>query len=210
MAVSHIQNIAPGPPREMARATPAMFAVPTRDAAEMEKARNGEMFRLPSESRPPGSTSVRNISGSSRTCTTPVLMVKYRPVGMRTATRMYDETVLTLSNTPWSISIELSLLRQSCCEDWRFRTPSVVGYSLPPVTAVRRGGVCLGNHLLCRALRNAEAAQPVFSDLSEDRKSTRLNSSHVSISYAVFCLKKKIIMVIQMIRGVRLQNKCPF
>src|SRR5699024_12750644 len=27
--------------------------------------------------------------------------------------------------------------------------------------------------------------------LSPDRKSTRLNSSHVSISYAVFCLKKK-------------------
>src|SRR5437868_14860949 len=28
-------------------------------------------------------------------------------------------------------------------------------------------------------------------DLNIDRKSTRLNSSHVSISYAVFCLKKK-------------------
>src|SRR5699024_11775957 len=28
---------------------------------------------------------------------------------------------------------------------------------------------------------------------AEDRKSTRLNSSHVSISYAVFCLKKKKI-----------------
>src|SRR5699024_12303161 len=28
---------------------------------------------------------------------------------------------------------------------------------------------------------------------NRDRKSTRLNSSHVSISYAVFCLKKKII-----------------
>src|SRR5690625_6867948 len=27
---------------------------------------------------------------------------------------------------------------------------------------------------------------------TEDRKSTRLNSSHVAISYAVFCLKKKI------------------
>src|SRR5690625_6859129 len=26
---------------------------------------------------------------------------------------------------------------------------------------------------------------------NEDRKSTRLNSSHVAISYAVFCLKKK-------------------
>src|SRR5690349_22628289 len=32
----------------------------------------------------------------------------------------------------------------------------------------------------------SEQAQP-----AEDRKSTRLNSSHVEISYAVFCLKKK-------------------
>src|SRR5690606_42052299 len=32
------------------------------------------------------------------------------------------------------------------------------------------------------------AREPV---LFEDRKSTRLNSSHVKISYAVFCLKKK-------------------
>src|SRR5699024_11620382 len=29
------------------------------------------------------------------------------------------------------------------------------------------------------------------SSTAKDRKSTRLNSSHVSISYAVFCLKKK-------------------
>src|SRR2546430_8538334 len=29
------------------------------------------------------------------------------------------------------------------------------------------------------------------SDADEDRKSTRLNSSHSQISYAVFCLKKK-------------------
>src|SRR5438445_5918261 len=28
----------------------------------------------------------------------------------------------------------------------------------------------------------------------EDRKSTRLNSSHANISYAVFCLKKKIML----------------
>src|SRR5690349_23800613 len=28
-------------------------------------------------------------------------------------------------------------------------------------------------------------------EMSTDRKSTRLNSSHVEISYAVFCLKKK-------------------
>src|SRR5699024_12781179 len=30
-----------------------------------------------------------------------------------------------------------------------------------------------------------------ISEANIDRKSTRLNSSHVSISYAVFCLKKK-------------------
>src|SRR5690606_42143684 len=33
--------------------------------------------------------------------------------------------------------------------------------------------------------------EKVFIHLSIDRKSTRLNSSHVKISYAVFCLKKK-------------------
>src|SRR5699024_12234377 len=33
-----------------------------------------------------------------------------------------------------------------------------------------------------------------ISTPAEDRKSTRLNSSHVSISYAVFCLKKKKII----------------
>src|SRR5438067_7597984 len=32
-----------------------------------------------------------------------------------------------------------------------------------------------------------------------DRKSTRLNSSHVSISYAVFCLKKKIKKIVMLI-----------
>src|SRR5438874_6480684 len=34
--------------------------------------------------------------------------------------------------------------------------------------------------------------EPAQADLEiQDRKSTRLNSSHVEISYAVFCLKKK-------------------
>src|SRR5690242_21344937 len=33
--------------------------------------------------------------------------------------------------------------------------------------------------------------EPLKVRLRADRKSTRLNSSHMSISYAVFCLKKK-------------------
>src|SRR5699024_11334743 len=36
---------------------------------------------------------------------------------------------------------------------------------------------------------------PLFIYYLGDRKSTRLNSSHVSISYAVFCLKKKKIII---------------
>src|SRR5438874_13464750 len=35
------------------------------------------------------------------------------------------------------------------------------------------------------------SAQAQVGTLTRDRKSTRLNSSHVEISYAVFCLKKK-------------------
>src|SRR6266704_774743 len=41
----------------------------------------------------------------------------------------------------------------------------------------------------CQRLRHALDRESV----EQDRKSTRLNSSHVSISYAVFCLKKKKI-----------------
>src|SRR3712207_7687379 len=38
-----------------------------------------------------------------------------------------------------------------------------------------------------------EGEQQGADDKEEDRKSTRLNSSHANISYAVFCLKKKAI-----------------
>src|SRR5206468_8433902 len=37
----------------------------------------------------------------------------------------------------------------------------------------------------------AEGAERAEDPVGEDRKSTRLNSSHDQISYAVFCLKKK-------------------
>src|SRR5690348_17939071 len=44
--------------------------------------------------------------------------------------------------------------------------------------------VCCVNSTARRSLRSANVS-------TQDRKSTRLNSSHPSISYAVFCLKKK-------------------
>src|SRR5256885_2998534 len=50
--------------------------------------------------------------------------------------------------------------------------------------------VTVGSYLAHQALR--ERRPPVRPQLgNRDRKSTRLNSSHLVISYAVFCLKKK-------------------
>src|SRR5699024_12536917 len=42
-----------------------------------------------------------------------------------------------------------------------------------------------------KKLASEELDEPPEHLVHGDRKSTRLNSSHVSISYAVFCLKKK-------------------
>src|SRR3712207_8707185 len=50
-----------------------------------------------------------------------------------------------------------------------------------------------GRGLICLAL-TPERCDELGLDLmaaKKDRKSTRLNSSHANISYAVFCLKKK-------------------
>src|SRR5207302_8112674 len=54
-------------------------------------------------------------------------------------------------------------------------------------------GLLDGEHRRVEGRDAEEERRPVARDLLEhrDRKSTRLNSSHVKISYAVFCLKKK-------------------
>src|SRR5207248_10081532 len=45
---------------------------------------------------------------------------------------------------------------------------------------------------MCEARQNSRRkSQPEHRPANRDRKSTRLNSSHRTISYAVFCLKKK-------------------
>src|SRR2546426_3833670 len=53
-----------------------------------------------------------------------------------------------------------------------------------------RYAVTIFAHATAHSIQNGgKAANHSFS--AEDRKSTRLNSSHLVISYAVFCLKKK-------------------
>src|SRR3712207_8218452 len=46
-------------------------------------------------------------------------------------------------------------------------------------------------HLPKGCVGQGHVQQRVTGAADEDRKSTRLNSSHANISYAVFCLKKK-------------------
>src|SRR5438309_9277355 len=69
--------------------------------------------------------------------------------------------------------------------------PLVLGAeALLPVLAELLGGgpIDARHRLLVRLVRIFVG---VDAEGAEDRKSTRLNSSHSSISYAVFCLKKK-------------------
>src|SRR5688500_19180952 len=54
-----------------------------------------------------------------------------------------------------------------------------------------------GLHLVDRLpfLIDPEKIDVANADSWQDRKSTRLNSSHLVISYAVFCLKKKKLLI---------------
>src|SRR5690625_5619331 len=71
----------------------------------------------------------------------------------------------------------LSLLHQRDCHRSAFCLKTTIGHPRSLSDLVRRWSP------------ERELSEPDI-DIS-DRKSTRLNSSHVAISYAVFCLKKK-------------------
>src|SRR5690242_21628477 len=77
-----------------------------------------------------------------------------------------------------------TLFRSQACS----QRPSAAGAQGPELPAadslVRPPGPPVGSAL----------PRPRARDIQSDRKSTRLNSSHMSISYAVFCLKKKKLL----------------
>src|SRR5207249_10931685 len=67
-----------------------------------------------------------------------------------------------------------------------------VAASLRLVIALREDGITpRASEVEVREVGAAPDDSDVVAARALDRKSTRLNSSHVSISYAVFCLKKK-------------------
>src|SRR3712207_8411114 len=74
-----------------------------------------------------------------------------------------------------------------------FRSPVNMGEAVGVIAAQSIGEP--GTQLTMRTFHIGGAAQineQSFIESNLDRKSTRLNSSHANISYAVFCLKKNI------------------
>src|SRR5690625_5539369 len=58
-------------------------------------------------------------------------------------------------------------------------------------TVLANEQVIAGECERCKSIVEQRYLSQWFFRITEDRKSTRLNSSHVAISYAVFCLKQK-------------------
>src|SRR5438477_6529083 len=80
--------------------------------------------------------------------------------------------------------------RRCTCSYCRMRGAIAVSADLDGINITR------GSELLTLYQFNTNTAKHYFCSrcgiyTHQDRKSTRLNSSHMSISYAVFCLKKK-------------------
>src|SRR3712207_7326440 len=72
-----------------------------------------------------------------------------------------------------------------------------------------RGGLGLAEQ--ARGPARADPSPPALRapGRRRDRKSTRLNSSHANISYAVFCLKKKLFFICSLRSCTRFTNLDP-
>src|SRR5688500_20063300 len=84
---------------------------------------------------------------------------------------------------------------------FRSATRAEASVSRASVVPIRADDQSRGQEHRGRRLRRAPGSRRVLvrhpdyaGDDPGDRKSTRLNSSHLVISYAVFCLKKKILV----------------
>src|SRR5437667_5824735 len=75
--------------------------------------------------------------------------------------------------------------------------------TLFPYTTLFRSGAQLGN-----PVAHPPQGSGGVRRRDQDRKSTRLNSSHITISYAVFCLKKK--KKNQKITNIKKRNKTTY
>src|SRR5204863_7668244 len=88
----------------------------------------------------------------------------------------------------FSVVLELVCFVSCCCVALLdlLSFPTRRSSDLSRFTEPLGGAACLR-----LALRRSQVLRGARKTWDRDRKSTRLNSSHVEISYAVFCLKKK-------------------
>src|SRR5690606_41778863 len=103
----------------------------------------------------------------------------------------YISTILSSSTLPSQDEIKLLTCASSCLSLFFFvlKRLSAMSIFIPYTTLFRSAAREQASHRLTRPIFQPIIFLQMFS--IGDRKSTRLNSSHVKISYAVFCLKKK-------------------
>src|SRR5699024_12306857 len=106
----------------------------------------------------------------------PQLIFLFTPL-RPTACTLFPYTTLFRSH-PWGVYAIVGLTLAYF--NFRHNAPLLMSSALSPLIGDRSKG-WLGTGIDSLA---------VFGTITKDRKSTRLNSSHVSISYAVFCLSK--------------------
>src|SRR3989442_9043634 len=110
------------------------------------------------------------------------------PIRLRIASRTssgISSATKTRNCVPSTLDCQLSTLDSAPCF-FSLRSPSIL---LLPLLRIQE----VPPHQVQGCLRSlpADAIAVASAGRLRDRKSTRLNSSHVRISYAVFCLKKK-------------------
>src|SRR5690625_6479232 len=92
---------------------------------------------------------------------------------------------------PEEVQVLHNLYNMTDGDNWDIKD----GWMGPPGTECDWYGIVCdsdGSHIVRLLLHHNNLSGEIPNlDPLEDRKSTRLNSSHVAISYAVFCLKKK-------------------
>src|SRR3712207_8679627 len=74
-----------------------------------------------------------------------------------------------------------------------FRSPSRRLYIIARDYSIGQAAAQKNHHYVTSSVQKSVCQG---TDFSLDRKSTRLNSSHANISYAVFCLKKKNFLIL--------------
>src|SRR5699024_12320823 len=103
----------------------------------------------------------------------------------------YNES---LHSSPYFISVKTTTLTYGNSNHQKLHTfPTRRSSDLDGDNNRRKQVDVLLNDMEEKELRAAFSTEQSRSHRRQDRKSTRLNSSHVSSSYAVFCLKKKYL-----------------